>query len=297
MQHPWFRRASLASLLLGAAAACGPGPRPAADAGPDSPDAEPDIDASIEPDGNFLLDSTVYAHGNGNLYSINTDTFEPELIAAITGLDTSSLTDLAVDKDGNAVGITLSKLFSIDLETGAATLLRDNIGDDQGDGFTSLSYVPLDLNDPTSAERLVAANVDGNVFEIDPLTGDSTLLGNYGGSGPTQIRSSGDIVAIRGLGVFASVTIGDDLADPDYFAEINPTTWAATTVGAGTGFDRIFGLGYWGGTFFGFVDGGPDAGTGRIVEIDATTGVATSRDLGDVRWYGAGVTTNAPIID
>lgn len=295
MQHPWLPRASLASLLL--AAACGPGPRPATDAGPGAPDAEPDYDAAIEPDSNFLVDSTVYAHGNGNLYRINTDTFQPELIAPLTGLDTSSLTDLAVDKDGGAVGITLSKLFQVDLETGAATLLRDNIGDDQGDGFTSLSYVPTDLNTADSPEILVAANVDGNVFEIDPVTGDSTLLGNYGGSGATQIRSSGDIVAIRGLGVFATVTVGDDLTDPDYLAQIDPVTWQATLIGSDTGFDRIFGLGYWGGTFFGFVDGGPAAGNGRIVEIDATTGAATSRDLGDVRWYGAGVTTNAPIID
>lgn len=300
LRIPMFWASLVGSLAAGAGAtslsACGPGSRPAGDANLGEPDAEPDvIDAAPLPDGEVVDFSKVYAHGNGNLYRIDGDTFEPELVAPITGLLGGSLTDLAIDKNDVALGVTLTDLYTIDLATGVATLLREDIGNNNN--FTSLSFVPLDLEDPDSVEILVAADGAGDVFEIDPVTGDTTLLGNYGGGGPTTISSSGDIVAISGLGIFATVTVGDDFSAPDHLAKINPDTWFADTIGAGTGYDKIFGLGYWAGKFFGFVDNGAAAGTGTIVEIDADTGAATVRHTGAVRWYGAGVTTDAPIID
>jgi hypothetical protein len=294
----WASLVASAGSVASAAAlsACGPGARPAADADLGGPDAEPDvIDAAPLPDGEFVDFSKVYAHGNGNLYRVDSDTFEPELVAPITGLLGGSLTDLAIDKNDVALGITLTDLYTVDLATGVATLLREDSGNNNN--FTSLSFVPLDLDNPDSAEILVAADGAGDVFEIDPATGDTTLLGNYGGGGPTTISSSGDIVAISGLGIFATVTVGDDFSAPDHLAKINPDTWFADTIGVGTGYDKIFGLGYWAGKFFGFVDNGAGAGTGTIIEISDDTGEATVRHTGSVRWYGAGVTTDAPVID
>jgi hypothetical protein len=142
--------------------------------------------------------------------------------------------------------------------------------------------------------RLVAATDQGTVLEINPATGATSDLGAYGNAAGGLIRSSGDIVAISGAGIFATVTIGDTLTDPDYLASINPATWQATPLGIGTGYDRIFGLGYWRGKVFGFVD--RNANGGAIVEINPSTGAATMINAGAVRWYGAGVTTDAPII-
>ncbi len=109
------------------------------------------------------------------------------------------------------------------------------------------------------------------------------------------IGSSGDIVAIYNVGIFATVNIGDDWAVNDVLVQLNPVTWQATLLPQDTGFDRIFGLGYWGGRFFGFVDGGADASpAGRLIEIDPNTGAGEILFDSNVRWFGAGVTTVAP---
>jgi hypothetical protein len=237
----------------------------------------------------------VYAHSGGQLYRIDTTTLAPQAIGPLTGLGAQSLTDLAVDRDDNMVGITLDKLVSIDPATGATTLIRDLSQSAQG--FTSLSFVPTDLSDPTSDERLVAANDQGAVYEIDPATGDATEIGSYGTVAGGVVRSSGDLIAVSGFGIYATVTIGDTLSDPDHLARIDPATWIATPLGIGTSYDRIFGLGFWAGTIYGFVDDGPTAQSGAFITLDPNTGASTLVEAGAIRWFGAGVATDAPIIE
>lgn len=279
-------------LTLPLAAGCGR-------ASPDgAPDSDPGVDAAVDgpgTDGTPAEQSLVYAHSGQTLYRIETSDLEVIEIGPFgAAVGTASITDIAIDKDGRMIGVSLRKIFEIDEATGTATELQEFTG---ADGFTSLSFVPVDPEDPDSAERLIAANDQGEVFEIDPETGDATMVGAYGMHGDQQIRSSGDIVSIRGYGTLATVTLGDTLTDPDFLALIDTTTWQATVIGtAGTGYDRIFGLGFWGGTIFGFVD---DVGEGRgeLVTIDRTTGVASPAVISPFRWYGAGVTTTAPIVD
>src|SRR3569623_1352024 len=211
--------------------------------------------------------SRVYAHSGTTLYRIDTHTFAPQMIGNMTGLGTQSLTDLAVDKDDHMVGITLDKLYAIDATTGTVTLVKDL--SQSANGFTSLSYVPADLNDPGSADLLVSANDQGDVYQIDASTGTAAKIGSY-----------------------ATVNVGTEATD--YLAKIDPVTWKATPLGAGTGFSHIFGLGYWAGTFYGFIDAG--AGAGKMVTIDQNTGAGTLINAGVQRWYGAGVTTDAPIL-
>jgi hypothetical protein len=248
----------------------------AADAGPDA----------IIPD--F---SKVYAHSGSELYRIDTTTLAPQLVGPITGIGTQSLTDLAIDGDDHMLGVTLDKLYQLDPATGAATLVTQLMMD----GFTSLCFVPTDLDDPQSPEQLIAANDQGAVFVIDQATGDATVVGDYGTAAAGKIRSSGDIVAIRGFGLYATVTIGDTLSDPDYLARIDPVTWAATPLGVGTGYDRIFGLGFWRGSIYGFVD--VPASGGAFISVDPNTGASTLIEAGAIRWFGAGVTTDAPVIE
>ncbi|HPH68170.1 MAG TPA: hypothetical protein PLF40_20575, partial [Kofleriaceae bacterium] len=277
---------------------CGPEARTVVDGRPiDAPKA---VDS---PDGSTVLDSLVYAHTGNHLYRIDTVTNLPVDIGPITGLAANeSVTDLAVDKTGKIVGIGFKNLYSINKDTGAATLIKTLPVSSQG--FTSLSYVPTNLQDMNSTERLVAANNDGDVFSIDPATGDATPIGAYGvdpGSGK-KIGSSGDIVAVYGAGIYATVNIGTSNTDrdkPDYLAKINPATWAATMPNADTGLDHIFGLAYWKGKVYGFVDV-PDTGagrTGKFVQLDPNTGAATELKNGPEAWFGAGVTTLAPIVE
>jgi hypothetical protein len=282
-------------MVLGALVACGPGPRNGGGADAGSGSNHPGLDAGSNSgtDGNLQNGpSLVYAHSGTTLYRIDTTTLQPVEVGDMTGLGTSSLTDLAIDKAGNMVGITLSKLFSIDSSTGSATLVKALAGAAQGE--TSLSFIPSDLSDPNSADILVSANDQGDVYQIDPTTGDATQLGSYGSAALGKIVSSGDLIGVRGLGIYATVNIGS--AGTDYLAKIDPTTWAATPLGTGTGFSDIFGLGFWDGTIYGFVDDKANH-TGTIISIDANTGAGTQLDGNTVEWFGAGVTTDAPIIE
>ena len=234
--------------------------------------------------------SRVYAHSGTTLYRVDTTTLGTVMIGPMSGLGTQSLTDLAIDKADHMVGITLDKLYAIDSQTGAVTLIKDL--SQNARGFTSLSYVPSDLNDANSADILVSANDQGDVYQIDPALGDATKIGSYGTAGAGKVISSGDLVGVRGLGIYATVDVGTEVND--YLAKIDPVTWTATPIGTGTGFNNIFGLGYWAGRFYGFVDAGP--GAGKVILIDAATGVGTEIASGSQRWYGAGVSTDAPVI-
>ena len=282
-----FRRAVAPLISIACAAACGPSGRENADG---APPGDPDAGAGVD---GFPVDySRVYAHSGGELYRIDTTTLMPLVVGPLSGLGNQSLTDLAIDRDDRIVGITLDKLVAVSPQNGATSLIRDLSM--SASGFTSLSYVPADLANPSSPERLVAANDQGFVFEIDPATGDATQIGDYGTAAGGKIRSSGDLIAVYGFGIYATVTIGDTLTDPDYLARIDPVTWQATPLGIGTGLDRIFGIGFWRGTIYGFVDTGSG---GQFVELDPNTGAATPISTGSVRWYGAGVTTDAPVVE
>ena len=269
------------ALIIAALAACGPQLRdtPATD-GASQPEAGADTPV--------LDTSLIYAHSGGMLYRIDANNFAEVPIGPMTGLGTQSLTDLAIDKDDHMVGITLDKLYQVDPATGAVTLIRDLSQDARG--FTSLSYIPQNLDDPNSADILVSANDQGDVFQIDPATGNATQLGSYGTVALGKVRSSGDLFGVRGVGIFATVDVGTETVD--YLAKIDPTTWAATPLGSGTGFSKIFGIGFWGGTVYGFVDTGTG---GQVIKIDSASGAGTLIDANAVRWFGAGVATDAPI--
>lgn len=280
-------RTLLAVVVL---AACSPDDRdnPAAD-GPSQPDTSPDGPPPVEL-------SRVYAHdgkvGNtpSSLYLLNSATLATTKIGEMPTLGTQSLTDLALDKNDNMFGITFDKLFSINTTTGAATL----IGAMDIDNATSLSFVPEDINDPTSADILVTASSFGDVVRIDPTTGTTTPLGNYGMVNGMQIVSSGDLFGVQGLGIFATVDVGTE-DGPDFLARIDPVTWNATPIGIGTGFNKIFGLGFWNGVIYGFVDLGAGNG-GQMIQIDQNTGAGTLLSSSPIRWFGAGVATDAPIL-
>jgi len=282
--------------LVLALAACGPSQG-------DDDDDTPIVDArttdgpadAAPGDTSNELPSRVYAHTGKTLYRLETATLAETRIGDFTNLGTSSMTDIAVDRDERMVGITMTKIYEVDPATAAATELA-TFGTVRG--FTSLSFVPADPANPDGPEILIAANDGGLVYRIDvdmvAHTATATQIGAYGMQGGTTIGSSGDIVSVRGFGTVATVNVG---TGRDYLARLDPTMgWKATVVGTGTGFDNIFGLGFWAGKLYGFVDDGAVAMTGAFVEINPTTGAATLVRAGNLRWFGAGVTTVAPLI-
>jgi hypothetical protein len=276
-------RKLLAVLLL---TACGPGDRD--NPGIDAP--MPQVDA---PPGEPMDTSRVFAHSGGMLYRLNNKTLSSQPIGSMSGLGTQNLLDLAIDKDDKIVGITRDKVFSLNASTGAATLIRA-LGTSAQD-LTSLSFVPSNLSDPSSPDILISANDMGQVFEINVTDGTATQIGSYGSTANGLVKSSGDIFGVHGVGIFATVDVGTDTMD--YLARIDPANgWKATPIGAGTGYDKIFGIGYWGGKIYGFVDDGFEAGTGRVIQIDMNTGAAIEINSAPIRWFGAGVATDAPVL-
>lgn len=286
-----MRSAVLAVLAL---TACGPSSG-GDDDGVPTPDARVDARTPDAPPGDAdeELPSEVYAHAGKTLYVIDTQTLTPTRIGDFTNLATQSMLDLAVDRDGRMIGITRDKIFQVDSATAACTFLAD-FGAVRG--FTSLSFVPANPANPDGPEVLIAANDAGAVYRIDiaGVTATAVEVGSYGMQGGTPIGSSGDIVSVRGFGTVATVNVG---TGPDFLARLDPMNgWRATIVGTGTGFDNIFGLGFWEGKLYGFVDDGFDANSGKFIDISPTTGAGTLISQGAVRWFGAGVTTSAPII-
>jgi hypothetical protein len=191
------------------------------------------------------------------------------------------------------VAITATKLWSIDVSNGAATEI--SAFDGSSDLLISLAFVPFDSTNPAAGERLITAGSSGNVYEVNPLTGATTLLGNFGMSSGNQIHAGGDLLGIHGLGIFASVGIGEVPGDSDYFAVLNESTFAATPLASSTGFDRVLGLGFWNGIVYGLVDNGSGAGTGQLISINGASGAGTPLLGSSLRWFGAAVSTDTPI--
>ncbi len=261
--------------------ACGPGGREG--------DDQPGIDAGSDSGGTQDM-SRVYAHSGDTLYRLNPLTLSPMQIGAMSGI-TGQLLDLAVDNTDRIVGASRTELYTISATSGAATLLRTL--DAGAQGFTSLSFIPA--TNPNDPDILVAANESGEVFQINEANGTATLIGNYGMHNGMQVKSSGDLFGVRGYGIFATVDVGDGTMD--FLARVDPANgWKATPLAQSTMHDKIFGLGFWGGKIYGFVDNGFEAATGTMLQIDSVTGAATELAMGPQRWFGAGVTTDAPII-
>jgi hypothetical protein len=263
--------------------------------GPSGRDNPATVDApQVIPDGPPQPDtSRVFAHSGQTLYQMNSLTLATATIGSMTGLGTQSLTDIAIDKNDRMFGVTLDKLYEVNSNDGTVTLIAELTGTGNA---TSLSFIPEDIDDPASSDILVTVDSFGKVLKVDPVTGASVELGDYGTVAAGKVRSSGDLFAVRGLGIYATVDIGDGTGpSQDFLAKIDPVTFAALPIGTGTGFDKIFGVGFWGGKIYGFVDLGANNG-GKMIQIDINTGAGTELSSSSVRWFGAGVATDAPIL-
>lgn len=276
----------LAATLACCALACGPitndgggdgvdGGDSTADASAGQPDAADNgIDAAPPPD-----NSAVYAHSSSSLYRIDPNTLEVTLVGSfIWPLGADSMTDIAIDRFGRMVGVSFTRVYEIDEQTGSCIFLSDLVSG----GFNGLSFVPSSA-DPAQ-EILIGANTSGEVYQIDLATGAATIIGIYGNG----YGSSGDIVSVLGAGTFATVT---GAGASDSLAQIDPDNGYAATIIGDTGYTGIWGLGYWRNKVYGF------SSNNEFLVMDVNTGQATPEQVDSISWWGAGVTTLAPIIE
>jgi hypothetical protein len=223
----------------------------------------------------------VYAHSGSDLFSVDPETLQFSRVGNFAIREPApvkflnDVTDIAVDRDGRIVGTTFNRLLEIDPKTGdckpIATL-------PPGRSFNGLSWIRVD----TGEERLLATTLDGGVFQIDPATGAASLVGSLGGGQ----RSSGDLVSVASYGTLVTVTGPGS----DRLARIDPITGQATMIGE-TGFQKIWGLGFWGNRVFGFTN------SGQFILIDPKTGAGMLvESIPAFPFWGAGVTTSVPVI-
>jgi hypothetical protein len=222
----------------------------------------------------------VYAHTATTLYRVDPDTLAVQMVGDFVWPNGSDqMTDLAIDQTGLMIGVSFGSVYKVDPTTAQATLLSSSLGG----SFNGLSFVPAAELGQTGPDVLVGTdNADGKVYRVDPMTGAISQVGDMGSS----FTSSGDIVSIANYGTVQTVPGSSG----DVLAKLAPNTFTATSVGTGTGFSQIWGIAYWKNKVYGFTAGGD------FVLIDPNTGVGTLVQHSGIAWWGAAVTTLAPVI-
>lgn len=245
-------------------------------------------DAGAPIDGGPDLSSVlIFAHSRNTLYSFSPFTNTVEEIGTFTlpgGESAPEMTDLAVNADNEIYTVSNDELFRVDPITAESTRIGAlTLGSDQVFALTFL--VPGELG---PGETLVGATNEGVVYRIDPMNAACTRVGQY----PDGWQSSGDLVSVQGLGTFATIRGNEATSDLLAFVRFTDAGIVLSRRGDGTGYMRLFGLGYWGSKLYGF------SGGGELIEIDRDTGTGTiaTADTGTSQFWGAGVTTRVPVI-
>ncbi len=275
--------ALLASIAL--AAACGPQDRDHHGAPIDGSGGGGGGGGGGLGDGGTAEQIYVYAHTASALYRVDPDTYAIALVGNFgwpASVIVDQMTDLAIDKTGKMIGISFGAVYQVDPMTAKCTLLSNALAGN----FNALSFVPASALGATGDDVLVALrNSDGKAFRVDASTGHVTQVGDMGGA----FVSSGDLVGVDGFGVVQ--TVPGAAGGHDRLVRLAPNSLAATPIGAtDTGFDNIWGIAFWKTKVFGFTK------QGEFVLIDRTTGAGTLVSSNGVEWWGAAVTTTAPVI-
>lgn len=207
--------------------------------------------------------------------------------------DNDSVSDIAVDRDGQIYGVSfLDRFVRIDPASGAATEIARGPGERYP---ILLTFVPRGTLDPASDALVGFFFETEDYVRIDTRTGAVTTVGTLNaGSTGTIYTPIGDLVSAGSRGVFLTVE-GNPDAGGDLLLQIEPKTGRRLKVVGPTGRTGLYALGYWGGKTFGFTK------EGEILEVDLTTAKTKvvkklDREAGSSLpvFLGAGSTTTAP---
>jgi hypothetical protein len=223
----------------------------------------------------------VFGHGPDQLYRLDPKTKQITTVGSFSGCE-GSIIDLAIDEDGVMVGSTFDALYFIDKATAACTLIA------YGSYPNSLSFVPKGTLEPD--HEVLVGYVDDEYVRIDTVTGALSTVG-YLSNG---LASSGDVVSVIDGKTF--LTVKGAGCDTDCLVEVSPTTGDLVTDYGETGYSQVFGLAFWGGSVYGFTNGGElfeiELGPGGLV----TTPVPFPSAPAGLQFYGAGSSTDVPLV-
>jgi hypothetical protein len=262
-------------------------------------DADADADADTDTDTAWQppADSLVYANTEDALYYIDPSvSLDLQFVGDFSGPCTSGsgLYDIAVDEDGEIVGIAAEGLYAVDEETAECSWILEF--PDGSPHFFSLSYVKGADSEQPDADVLVAASVEeGEWVRVNPeeQTAEEIFVHlGYHDPGVFEYVSSGDIVSLEsGPGEYSTYATlkcsdgyGGDGCENDWLASIDPESGEAELIGD-VGFRKLFGLGFWGDQVYGFT------GDQQFVLVDVETGQGTLVEDSGLTFWGAGTTT------
>jgi hypothetical protein len=270
------------------------------DASQQSPDADVLVDSAAPLDDSSAASvGEVYAHSATTLYRLDPISKSLATLGAFDCVtaDLASgfgMWDIAVDKNGSVFGSVVqasgNKLVHIDKTNASCTTIAT-----AKDLPNSLAFVPAGTLD--SSDEVLVGYSGSAYLRIDKTTGATQQLGdlNPNTTEKTWI-SSGDVVSIIGAATYLTASLlsgSSSSTDGDFIIQVDPKTGTALKILGPTHFEQLWGLGYWGGIAYGF------SATGKLCAIDLTTGSGTGITIPnlatDTQFWGAGVTTAAPI--
>jgi hypothetical protein len=242
----------------------------------------PNLDvAAPDTDGNAGEVAEVFGHSGDTLYRMDADTKEVTTIGMFTGVVSGSIIDIALDADSRMYGTAFGALYSIDKQTAECTHIAD------GSYPTSLSFVPAGTVD-LDVEALVGY-VDADYIRIDVETGAVTTIGSLSNG----LESSGDIVSIKDGGTYLTVQ-GPPCTNGDCLIAVDPATGELIQNFGELPWTEVFGLGFWGGTAYGFARDGTLFSVEFLPDHSLSTTPIEIPDGAAIEWFGAGSTTSAP---
>ncbi len=220
------------------------------------------------------LAAVVYAHTGEDLYRLDVDALELTYVGTFSGCDNRP-TDIAVNANNEIFATSSGNVYSIDPTTARCTVILS-----RGFGM-SLSFVPAGILHP---DREILVSYDVRQYNsLDPVDGS---VGTYG-TLPSDMEVSGDVVSLIDGPTYVTVR-----GTPDRLVEIDPRTGEMLgDLGEIGTYAEVWGLGFWGGTIYGF------ASNGALFTVElADTNLRTQLVLDTgIRFFGAGSSTRAPL--
>ncbi len=228
----------------------------------------------------------------------------------------SSMTDLAVSKDGALFGVSSSGAYPLQVTGSAVHCAATWPLPGSNTNFYGLTMAPENTVD--AQEALIAANDAGALYRIDATTGTTTQVGTLGAdAGGHPWALSGDIVFLANGGnpvAFATVRIctgssGSTCGTTDTLIELDVSkvkpgtqstlkairgqvvkgSWCTNAASPAT-FGSMFGIAAYDDKVYGF------SNKGDLVEIHNDDGSACLvTNYANTSFKGAGVTTSAPV--
>ncbi|MDP1822805.1 MAG: hypothetical protein Q8L48_06175 [Archangium sp.] len=224
----------------------------------------------------------VYGHTASTLYKVNATTKAVTPVASFGNCD-GEVIDLALDQYSRAFVTTQSGLFQLNLTTAQCSAVNPSTTESYPN---SLSFVPKGTIDPNY--EVLVGYAGSSYVRINLSTGALQQIGTLGGG----FVSSGDIVSVIDGGTYLTAKDPGGPSTSDYLIEVNPTTGALVRSFGTLPFNDVYGLAFWGGSLYGFSNGG------TLFEITITGSTTTSVPVPNAasqQWNGAGSTTAAKL--